>query len=258
MCLMEAQIESRLVLMSSLIKPSSVFSSCLHVSSWLTRQYFQRMCGRRSRRLTSLPLLQERLVAPCYLSDFKQDVMQSSFDYEAAAKALAGKLPSGCHTSPVTAASRAPPVVSPLAQRTDVSLNHMWQDSAIDLTKSSGEPSLSGGDGAEEAPVASSRVDLHAASSHMPPNTAPLTDCVAVDIGRILQSGLMQPMAGQLVNGSLKGDHSIRTKGGKRRSVDSLYCDFSKTRGLQLSETQVSYPNPYSKPDPSYLPSPYP
>lgn len=181
-------------------------------------------------------------MAPCYLSDFKQDAVQSSFDYEAAAKALAGKLPSGCHTSPAaaatTSASRAPPVVSPLAQRTDVSLNHMWQDSAIDLTKSSGEPSLSGGDGAEEAPVAPSS-DPHAASSHKTHNTAPPTECVGVDIARILQSGLMQPMTGQIVNGGLKGDHSIRTKGSKRRSVDALYCDFSKSRGLQLSETPV-------------------
>lgn len=177
--------------------------------------------------------------------------MQSSFDYEAAAKALAGKLPSGCHTSPVTTASRAPSVVSPLAQRTDVSLNHMWQDSAIDLTKSSAEPSLSGGDGAEESSVAPSRVDLHAASSHKPPNTALPADCVAVDIGRILQSGLMQPMTGQIVNGSLKGDHSIRTKGSKRRSVDTLYCDFNKTRGLQLSETPVSYSNSNPSPNPS-------
>lgn len=174
-------------------------------------------------------------MAPCYLSDFKQDAVQSSYDYEAAAKALAGKLPSGCHTSP---ASRAPPVVSPLAQRTDVPLNHMWQDSAIDLTKSSGEPSLSGGDGAEEASVAPGS-DPHTASSHKAPNTAPPTDCVGVDITRILQSGLMQPMTGQIVNGSLKGDHSIRTKGSKRRSVDALYCDFSKSRGLQLSETPV-------------------
>lgn len=179
-------------------------------------------------------------MAPCYLSDFKQDAVQSSFDYEAAAKALAGKLPSGCHTSPATSASRAPPVASPLAQRTDVSLNHMWQDSAIDLTKSSGGASLSAGDGAEEAPVAPGS-DPHAASSHTapPPNSAPPTDCVGVDIGRILQAGLMQPMTGQLLNGSLKGDHSIRTKGSKRRSVDALYCDFSKSRGLLLSETPV-------------------
>lgn len=177
-------------------------------------------------------------MAPCYLSDFKQDAVQSCFDYEAAAKALAAKLPSGCHASPSTTATRAPPVVSPLAQRTDVSLNHMWQDSAIDLTKSSGEPSLTGGDGSGEAPAAPGS-DLHAVSSHKPPSTAPPTDCVGVDMARILQSGLMQPMTGQMVNGSLKGDHSIRTKGSKRRSVDALYCDFGKSRGLHLSETPV-------------------
>lgn len=181
-------------------------------------------------------------MAPCYLSDFKQDAVQSSFDYEAAAKALAGKLPSGCHVSPSTTASRAPPVVPPLAQRADVSLNHMWQDSAIDLTKTSGEQSLTGGDGAEGAPVARGS-DQHAASSHktppLPPNAAPPTDCVGVGIARILQSGLIQPMTGQIVNGSLKGDHSIRTKGSKKRSLDALYCDFSKNRGLHLPETQV-------------------
>lgn len=186
--------------------------------------------------------MQERLVAPCYLSDFKPDAVQSLFDYETAAKALAGKLPSGCHTSPSTNASRAPPVGPPLAQRADVSLNHMWQDSAIDLTKTSGEQSLAGGDGAEEAPAAPGS-DPQAASSHttppLPLNAAPPADCVGVDIAKILQSGLVQPMTGQIVNGSLKGDHSVRTKGSKKRSVDTLYCDFSKSRGLHLSETQV-------------------
>lgn len=181
-------------------------------------------------------------MAPCYLSDFKQDAVQSSFDYEAAAKALAGKLPSGCHVSPSTTASRASPVVPPLAQRADVSLNQMWQDSAIDLTKTSGDQRLTGGDGAEEALVAPGS-DQHAASSHktpsLPPNAAPPADCVGVDIARILQSGLIQPMTGHLVNGSMKGDHSIRTKGSKKRSVEALYCDFSKSRGLHLSETQV-------------------
>lgn len=181
-------------------------------------------------------------MAPCYLSDG----VQSSFDYEAAAKVLVGKLPPACQTSASTAAGRAPPLGSAIAQRTDVPLNHIWPDSAIDLTKSSGEPSLSSGDGAEEAAAAAAGSEPHSASvgsSHKAPAvapTAPPTDCVGVDIARILQSGLMHPITGQLVNGSLKGDHSIRTKGSKRRTVEAVYCDFSQSRG-HLVETPVGH-----------------
>lgn len=185
-------------------------------------------------------------MAPCYLSDG----VQSSFDYEAAAKVLAGKLPPACQTSASTAASRAPPLGSPIAQRTDVPLNHIWPDSAIDLTKSSGEASVSSGDGAEEAAAAAAAAaggEPHSASvgsSHKAPAvapTAPPTDCVGVDIARILQSGLMHPITGQLVNGSLKGDHSIRTKASKRRTVEAVYCDFSQSRGPHLVETPVGH-----------------
>lgn len=184
-------------------------------------------------------------MAPPYLSDLKQDGARRSFDYEAAAKVLVGKLPSSCHTSTTTSASRATPTVTPVPHHTEVTSNNNWQESAIDLTKTSGEISTTYGDGTGEPSVAPG-ISPHAAgagNSHKlpppPPITAPLTDCVGIDMARILQAGLIHPVTGQIVNGSLRGDDSFRRRRGRKRNVEALYSEFTKSRGLYVPETQV-------------------
>uniref|UniRef100_A0A669D2Y8 Chromodomain helicase DNA binding protein 6 n=1 Tax=Oreochromis niloticus TaxID=8128 RepID=A0A669D2Y8_ORENI len=99
--------------------------------------------------------------------------------------------------------------------------------------------------GANEAVVAPgiSHLNAGAGSSHKipppPPITAPLPGPVGIDMAGILQAGLIHPVTGQIVNGSLRGDDSMRRRRGRRRNVEdcnalnpavlySLYFAFSE------------------------------
>uniref|UniRef100_A0A4W6DRA2 Chromodomain helicase DNA binding protein 6 n=1 Tax=Lates calcarifer TaxID=8187 RepID=A0A4W6DRA2_LATCA len=181
-------------------------------------------------RLTSLPLLQERLVAPPFLPELKRAGGRRSFDYEAAAaaaaaKVLAGKSASTCHTAATTSSSgEKVPVVAP----------------------------------------PSHRISHHGAgpgSSHKlpppPPITAPLPGSVGIDMAGILQAGLIHPVTGQIVNGSLRGDDSLRRRRGRRRNVEALYSEFTKSRGLHSSvSSSTSSPSPSPSERPAGPPTP--
>ncbi|XP_036007904.1 chromodomain-helicase-DNA-binding protein 6 [Fundulus heteroclitus] len=207
-------------------------------------------CGRGAWRLTSLPLLQERLVAPPFLPELKRAGGRRSFDYEAAAaavaaKILAGKSASPSHTSAPAAAAAASeekvPVVAPASHRSGAAMNG-WQEAAIDLTKPAGEISTTSGAGTSEAPGGGPH-NAGAGGGHklppLPPITAPLPGSVGIDMSGILQAGLIHPVTGQIVNGSLRGDDSLRRRRGRRRNVEALYSEFAKSRGLHLPETQA-------------------
>uniref|UniRef100_A0A665U5P8 Uncharacterized protein n=1 Tax=Echeneis naucrates TaxID=173247 RepID=A0A665U5P8_ECHNA len=221
--------------------PSSLTAnSCLANSLYMPRGG---ACGRGAWRLTSLPLLQERLVAPPFLPELKRTGGRRSFDYEAAAaaaaaaKVLAGKSASPCHTATTTSSSGDKgPVVAPPSHRTGSMLINGWQETAIDLTKSSAEISTTSGAAAGEAVVAPG-IGHHGAGpggGHKlpppPPITAPLPGSVGIDMAGILQAGLIHPVTGQIVNGSLRGDDSLRRRRGRRRNVEALYSEFTKKR----------------------------
>ncbi|XP_026161662.1 chromodomain-helicase-DNA-binding protein 6 isoform X2 [Mastacembelus armatus] len=205
-------------------------------------------CRRGAWRLTSLPLLQERLVAPPFLPELKRAGGRRSFDYEAAAaaataKVLAGKSASSCHTAATTSSGgEKVPVVAPPSHRTGAVLINGWQEAAIDLTKSSGEISTTSGIGTGEAVLAPGISHHSAGGSHKlpppPPITAPLPGSVGIDMAGILQAGLIHPVTGQIVNGNLRGDDSLRRRRGRRRNMEALYSEFTKSRGLHLPETQ--------------------
>ncbi|XP_068451305.1 chromodomain-helicase-DNA-binding protein 6 isoform X2 [Clinocottus analis] len=183
--------------------------------------------------LTRLP--KERLVAPPYLPELKRAGGRRSFDYEAAAaaaaKVLSGKSAPSCHTAVSTSSGGAAPVVAPPSHHGAAMLINGWQETAIDLTKSSGE---TGGGGVSG--------DAVGAPGHQlpppPPITAPLPGSVGMDMAGILQAGLIHPVTGQIVNGSLRGDDSLRRRRGRRRNVEALYSEFTKSRGLHLPDTQ--------------------
>uniref|UniRef100_A0A669CX18 Chromodomain helicase DNA binding protein 6 n=1 Tax=Oreochromis niloticus TaxID=8128 RepID=A0A669CX18_ORENI len=177
-------------------------------------------CGRGAWRLTSLPLLQERLVAPPFLPELKRAGGRRSFDYEAAAAAAAKVLAGKSASSSM--------------------LINGWQEAAIDLTKSSGEISTTSSIGIPPPP----------------PITAPLPGPVGIDMAGILQAGLIHPVTGQIVNGSLRGDDSMRRRRGRRRNVEALYSEFTKSRGLHLPESQVERPAGPPTPSSSSTPTP--
>ncbi|KAM6927303.1 LOW QUALITY PROTEIN: chromodomain-helicase-DNA-binding protein 6 [Xenentodon cancila] len=203
-------------------------------------------CGRGAWRLTSLPLLQERLVAPPFLPELKRAGSRRAFDYEAAAaaaaaaaKVSAGKSASCPTAATATSSGEKAPVVAPPSHRTGPMLINGWQEAAIDLTKSSGEISTTSGAGTNEAAPGIGHHGAATGSSHkLPPITAPLPGSAGIDISGILQAGLIHPVTGQIVNGSLRGDDSLRRRRGRRRNVEALYSEFTKSRGLHLPETQ--------------------
>lgn len=188
-------------------------------------------------------------MAPPYLPELKRAGGRRSYDYEAAAaaaaaKVLAGKSATSCHTTATTTSSSCvTPVVAPPSHRTGAMLINGWQETAIDLTKSSGEISTTSGAGEAVVAPAIGHHGAGAASGHKlpppPPITAPLTGSVGIDMAGILQAGLIHPVTGQIVNGSLRGDDSLRRRRGRRRNVEALYSEFTKSRGLHLPETQV-------------------
>uniref|UniRef100_A0AAQ5ZF89 DNA helicase n=1 Tax=Amphiprion ocellaris TaxID=80972 RepID=A0AAQ5ZF89_AMPOC len=187
------------------------------------------------------------LVAPPFLPELKRAGGRRSFDYEAAAaaaaKVLAGKSASSCHTAAAAASSSGGdkvPVVAPPSHRPGALLINGWQEAAIDLTKPSGEISTTSSVGTSELPP--------------PPITAPLSSPVGIDMAGILQAGLIHPVTGQIVNGSLRGDDSLRRRRGRRRNVEALYSEFTKSRGLHLPETQ----RPAGPPTPSSSSTPTP
>lgn len=187
-------------------------------------------------------------MAPPFLPELKRAGGRRSFDYEAAAaaaaKVLAGKSASSCHTAVTTSSSSDKvPVVAPPSHRAGALLINGWQEAAIDLTKSSGEISTTSSIGANDAAPGISHHSSGAGSSHKipppPPITAPLPGSVGIDMAGILQAGLIHPVTGQIVNGSLRGDDSLRRRRGRRRNVEALYSEFTKSRGLHLPEPQV-------------------
>ncbi|XP_029906908.1 chromodomain-helicase-DNA-binding protein 6 isoform X2 [Myripristis murdjan] len=211
-------------------------------------------CGRGAWRLTSLPLLQERLVAPPFLPELKRAGGRRPYDYEAAAAAaaevLAGKTTTPCHTAATgSSTGEKVPVVAPPSHRSGAMLINGWQETAIDLTKPPGEITATAGIGTGEAVVApgighhQSHHGTGTGSAHKlpppPPITAPLPGSVGIDMAGILQAGLIHPVTGQIVNGSLRGDDALRRRRGRRRNVEALYSEFAKSRGLHLPETQA-------------------
>lgn len=181
-------------------------------------------------------------MAPPFLPELKRAGGRRAFDYEAAAaaaaKVLAGKSASSCNVPAAgSSGGEKAPVVAPPSHRTGaMTLINGWQEAAIDLTKSPGEISTTGGVGTGEAPGMSGG---HKLPPPPPPITAPLSGSVGIDMAGILQAGLIHPVTGQIVNGSLRGDDSLRRRRGRRRNVEALYSEFTKSRGLHLPDTQV-------------------
>ena len=188
-------------------------------------------------------------MAPPCLSEFKQAGGRRSFNYEAisaaATKVLVGKSASSCHTVSTTSGSGGTPLVAPTSQHSGAMLINGWQECATDLTKRNGKINNFSDIGTGET-VVSPGIDLYGAGGGSsqklpppPPITAPLTGCVGIDSAGILQAGLIHPVTGQIINGNLRGDDSLRRRRGRRRNMEELYSEFAKNRGLHVTKTKV-------------------
>lgn len=78
-------------------------------------------------------------------------------------------------------------------------------------------------------------------SPHKMPNLSSMEGLMGLDMAGILQAGLVHPVTGQIVNGSLRHDDSImRRKRGRRRNVETLDLGLLKERDIHLTKAKVS------------------
>lgn len=78
------------------------------------------------------------------------------------------------------------------------------------------------------------------AGPHKMPNLSSMEGLIGLDMAGILQAGLVHPVTGQIVNGSLRRDDSImRRRRGRRRNVEALDLELIKERDINLTNTKV-------------------
>uniref|UniRef100_A0A8K9UJ19 Chromodomain helicase DNA binding protein 6 n=1 Tax=Oncorhynchus mykiss TaxID=8022 RepID=A0A8K9UJ19_ONCMY len=181
-------------------------------------------CVQGGWRLTSLPLLQERLVAPPYLPELKRG--RRAFEYKAEV------LSKQCHTGenmPVTVSNRGGAL-----------LLNGWQEAAMDLSKA-GDLGI-GGDAA--ATVGHMSHQVHPVARKLPAMSA-MQGSVGKDMAGILQAGLIHPVTGQIVNGNLRCDDAImRRRRGRRRNMETVDIGFVKSRGMHVHSAVSSTSSP--------------
>ncbi|XP_069035741.1 chromodomain-helicase-DNA-binding protein 6 isoform X2 [Lepisosteus oculatus] len=142
----------------------------------------------------------------------------------------------------------------PVAHRGSLVLNG-WQEAAMDLSKA-GELGLAG---------AAAAVHM----GHPGHNAAPklqslgaLQGSLGLDMAGILQAGLIHPVTGQIINGSLRRDDAVmRRRRGRRKNVEGLDMRFAKSRSLQTPEQssqEGTKPSAVSSCAPTDHPSPAP
>ncbi|XP_019406287.1 PREDICTED: chromodomain-helicase-DNA-binding protein 6 isoform X3 [Crocodylus porosus] len=117
-----------------------------------------------------------------------------------------------------------------------------WQDSAVDLSRTSdGSPG-----NACPFPLNTSAPKLGTVNS--------LQGSLGMDLSGILQAGLIHPVTGQIVNGSLqRDDAAMRRRRGRRKNVEGIDLVFLKERNLQTRlqdiQDQTQPPLSNSHPD---------
>ncbi|XP_072541048.1 chromodomain-helicase-DNA-binding protein 6 isoform X2 [Salminus brasiliensis] len=162
----------------------------------------------------SVPRIQkERLVTPAFLPELKRPRRGFEFEAEVLAKSshIGEKIQVG------------------VTHRGGALLLNGWQEAAMDLSKTT-ELSVGG-----EASTMSHMAHTVQSASHKIPGLGSM----GLDMAGILQAGLIHPVTGQIVNGSIRRDDSImRRRRGRRRNVEDPDLGFMKGQGIHLPEQQ--------------------
>uniref|UniRef100_W5KQJ9 Chromodomain helicase DNA binding protein 6 n=1 Tax=Astyanax mexicanus TaxID=7994 RepID=W5KQJ9_ASTMX len=162
----------------------------------------------------SVPRIQkERMVTPAFLPDLKRPRRGFEFEAEVLAKSshLGEKIQVG------------------VGHRGGALLLNGWQEAAMDLSKPT-ELTVGG-----EADTVSHMTHTVQSAPHKIPGLSSM----GLDMAGILQAGLIHPVTGQIVNGSLRRDESMmRRRRGRRRNVEETDLSFMKGQGLHLPEQQ--------------------
>lgn len=125
-----------------------------------------------------------------------------------------------------------------------------WQEAAMDLSKPPGELGIGG----ETGPVGHITHAVHTPPPPPPPHPTPhpppppphklptlssMQGSLGLDMAGILQAGLIHPVTGQIVNGSLRRDDFMRRRRGRRRNVEGPDISFIRSHGLSVPDQQV-------------------
>uniref|UniRef100_A0A8V5G6Y9 DNA helicase n=1 Tax=Melopsittacus undulatus TaxID=13146 RepID=A0A8V5G6Y9_MELUD len=164
--------------------------------------------------ITSSHLLSEKLLA--WNSDERKHRRPYEFEMERDAKQRSLEQLAATHVHP--------PIV----------LNG-WRDTAVDLSR-----------GSDGSPGNSSPFPLNTNMTKLGTvNT--LQGSLGMDLSGILQAGLIHPVTGQIVNGSLRRDDAaMRRRRGRRKNVEGMDLIFLKERPLptRLQDVQEDQPQP--------------
>lgn len=118
--------------------------------------------------------------------------------------------------------------------RANALLLNGWQDAAIDLSK---QPELTVG--GESGPIGHMSHTVQSVP-HKITGIGSIQGSLGLDMAGILQAGLIHPVTGQIVNGSLRRDDAmLRRRRGRRRNVETSDLSFLKGRGVNLAEQTV-------------------
>uniref|UniRef100_A0A8C1Y1K6 Chromodomain helicase DNA binding protein 6 n=1 Tax=Cyprinus carpio TaxID=7962 RepID=A0A8C1Y1K6_CYPCA len=179
----------------------------------------------------------KRLVAPAFLPELKRP--RRGFEFEAEVLAKPSHLGEKIQVVP---------------HRANALLLNGWQDAAIDLSKPT-ELTVGGDSG----PVGQMSHTVQSAP-HKITGIGSIQGSLGLDMAGILQAGLIHPVTGQIVNGSLRRDDSmLRRRRGRRRNIETPDLSFIKGRSVNLPEQQVCPPaTPTTLPTPPPAPSPAP
>ncbi|KAM9483665.1 chromodomain-helicase-DNA-binding protein 6 isoform 2-T2 [Clarias gariepinus] len=186
--------------------PNSAINTCMTNSAQLRAGFLPARISIPQDHNLNIPhsmphIHKERLVTPSFLSELKRSKCGFEFNTEVPVKPIdfEDKLQHG------------------ISHHGGTLLLNGWQEAAMDLSKPT---EITFGREAE-----SMRHVTHAvqSASHKMANLNSMEGLMGLDIAGILQAGLVHPVTGQIVNGSLRRDDSImRRRRGRRRNVEAL------------------------------------
>ncbi|XP_041346372.1 chromodomain-helicase-DNA-binding protein 6 isoform X2 [Pyrgilauda ruficollis] len=110
-----------------------------------------------------------------------------------------------------------------------------WREAAVDLSR-----------GSDGSPGNSSPFPLNTSMPKLGTMNA-LQSSLGMDLSGILQAGLIHPVTGQIVNGSLRRDDAaMRRRRGRRKNIEGMDLIFLKERPLpnRLQDVQEDQPQP--------------
>ncbi|KAJ8400857.1 hypothetical protein AAFF_G00392110 [Aldrovandia affinis] len=205
--------------------PSSLANTCISNSTPQRTGYIsarvqptQSLNFNISAPVSHLP--KESLVSVPFLAELKRSRRGFEYEGEGPGKPCHGgeKIPMG------------------MPHRGGAMLLNGWQEAAMDLSKA-GELGM----GAESGAVGHMAHPAHPAhpTPHKLPPLSSMQGSIGLDMAGILQAGLIHPVTGQIVNGSLRRDDAVmRRRRGRRRNVEGPDIGFAKNRGLYVPEQQ--------------------